>query len=178
MNFESHFVSHLILSNQLPSEMLASQLLAVTEKIQLTGLVLGVASIIGGLFLLNAHRAIYERGIDRCSSATEQRFEQGKLRRRSWVAVLMTSIGMMLAALFWVTEARALAIFVLMIVTQLLFILAIALVDMFFVSLRLATKPVAPPSKQEIETIIRKHRHRQSEKSSGSETTASSETKK
>lgn len=137
--------------------MLDILLLAVTQKIQSSGLILGVFSIVMGLFLMRAHRSAY--GVNLSDKPTEGlvRFEQRKMRRRTIIAGLVTSIGCMLVALFWVNEVRVLAIFSLMIMLQLIIILGFAMVDMFSVGIRTLTRIDERPQKEMIEEFLRQH---------------------
>lgn len=132
-------------------------LLAVTQKIQSSGLALGLLSIAIGLFLMKAHRSAF--GIILQDKPTEGlvRFEQRKMRRRTIIAGLVTSIGCMLVALFWVSEVKVLAIFSLMIMLQLIIILGFAMMDMFSVGIRTLTRIDERPQKEMIEEFLREY---------------------
>lgn len=133
-------------------------LIAVSQRLQNSALMLGILGIIIGVMLMKGHQAIFQRSFRKADSRFAKNFEARKLKRRTIVAALVTSVGCMLTAIYWVTEIRVLAIFTLLIVCQLFFILCIALVDFFSVSLRLVTKPESQSQKALIEEILRQRR--------------------
>ena len=109
------------------------------ESARLWCLVFGVASLIGGVMLMFAHRRVFDRAAAEAETARNQRFEVRKFRRRSLVGSLIASMGVIMAGLYWVTDARLFSLFVLMILSLLSGILVIAMIDFFSVGLHTLT---------------------------------------
>ena len=78
---------------------------------------------------------------------------------------MITSVGCMLAALFWVTEAKIFAAFILMILTLLLGILGIAIIDLFSVGLHEIARP-DESQKEKIQEYLRQREARKKEEES------------
>ncbi len=132
-----------------------TMLVAISQRLQTSALIVGILGIFVGLFLMKGHQLLFERNLKSDSSFSLRQFETRKLRRRTIVAGLVTSIGFMLAAMYWVSEIKVLAIFTLLIVVQLFFVLGMALIDLFFVSVREITKPDQRRQKEIIEEFLR-----------------------
>lgn len=109
------------------------------ESARLWCLVFGVASLIGGVMLMFAHRRVFDRAAAEAETARNQRFEVRKFRRRSLVGSLIASMGVIMAGLYWVTDARLFSLFLLMILGLLSGILIIAMIDFFSVGLHTLT---------------------------------------
>jgi uncharacterized membrane protein len=133
-------------------------LLAISQRLQNSALILGLFGMAVGVMLMKGHQTVFQRSLRHSETPAARNFEARKLRRRTIVAALVTSVGCMLTAIYWVTEIRVLAIFTLLIICQLLFMLGIALVDFLLVSMRLVTKPESQGQKAIIEDILRSRR--------------------
>lgn len=140
------------------------QLLGLLENSRSYALVLGVIGIITGFLLLNAHQRVHFLATRNEENQRVKRFESRKFRRRATVAAMVSATGCLLAALYWVTEIKVLAIFVLLILGLLIGILGIALFDMFSVSLQTLTRDDSAERKKFVEEYLRKREQAASEK--------------
>lgn len=102
-------------------------------------LILGIAGVIAGMLLVMAHKRSFESASDGTDPQTV-RFEKRKFRRRMIAGTMIACAGCLMAGLFWVTEARVFAIFILLILGLLVGILGIAIFDLFSVSLQTITE--------------------------------------
>ena len=115
-------------------------LLAVTAgSAKLMSLLFGVGSFIGGIMLIFAHRRGLDQAAAEAETARNERFEVRKFRRRALVGSLIASMGVTMAGLYWVTDLKLFALFVLMILGLLSGILVIAIVDFFSVGIHTIT---------------------------------------
>lgn len=130
-------------------------LLAINPRVQNSALILGIFGVVVGVLLMRGHQAVYYRSLQHPATQVARNYEARKVRRRTIIAGLVTSVGFMLAAIYWVREARVLAIFTLLIICQLLFILGIAMVDFLSVSMRMMSKPVSKSQKETLEEFLR-----------------------
>lgn len=133
-------------------------LLAISQRLQNSALILGILGIVVGVLLMRGHQAVYQRTLEQPATPVARNFETRKVRRRTIIAALLTSVGCMLTAIYWVREVKVLAIFTLLIICQLLFILGIALVDFLSVSMRLITKPDTRSQKEVLEEFLRQRK--------------------
>ena len=105
------------------------------ESVRVWSLVFGVASFIGGVMLIGAHRKVLDQAAAEAETARNQRFEVRKFRRRALVGSLIASMGAIMAGLYWVNTRELFALFILMILGLLSGIMAIAIIDFFSVSI-------------------------------------------
>ena len=131
-------------------------LLASLENIRGFSLTLGVIGIATGIVLFAAHQRSYDGATRNESDERLRRFETRKFRRRATVASMVTSVGCLMAALNWVSEARVFLIFILIILSLLLGILGVAIFDMFSVSLQALTRDDGEARKQIVEEVLRR----------------------
>ncbi len=117
-------------------------------------LFLGLGGLACGVLLFLNHKwhldSVLESGVaDRIKD-----FESRKFRRRAIASSMITSVGFMLAALYWVTEPKIFTAFILMILTLLLGILGIAIIDLFSVGLHEIARP-DESQKEKIQEYLR-----------------------
>ena len=122
-------------------------------------LVFGVASFVGGITLIFAHRRGLDLATAEAETARNQRFEVRKFRRRSLVGSLIASMGVTMAGLYWVTDPKLFSLFLLIILGLLAGILVIAMIDFFSVSLHTLTDTRASDYK----TLLQKYQQRKRE---------------
>ena len=130
-------------------------LIGAFESIRGSALAIGIGGVVGGIILFLNHRRHWE---EVAASNVAQRifkFELRKFRRRSINSGMITSAGMMMAALFWVTEERIFSVFILMILGLLVAILGVALIDLFSVGLQQIATPDPKAEKAMIEEYLR-----------------------
>lgn len=101
------------------------------------------------------HRRHWEEVVGTESDQRIVKFELRKFRRRSIVSAMIASVGCMMAALYWVTDSRVLAIFVLLTMGLLVAILGVAMIDMFSVGLQQIATPDPKAEKAMIEEYLR-----------------------
>lgn len=131
-------------------------LVAAFESVKSYSLALGVAGMAGGVLLFVNHKQQLNEILSSDASDRVISFEWKKYRRRATASALITSVGCMLAALYWVSDAVVFAAFILMILSLLLGILGIALVDMFSIGLQQIATPDEKSRKTIIEEYLRK----------------------
>lgn len=128
-------------------------------------LALGIAGLAGGIFLFLSHKRHLDSVLESNVPQRIKDFEGRKFRRRGIASSMITSVGCMLAALFWVTEARIFAAFILMILTLLLGILGIAIIDLFSVGLHEIARP-DESQKEKIQEYLRQREAKKKEEES------------
>jgi len=130
-------------------------LIGAFESIRGSALALGVGGIAGGIILFLNHRRRWEEVASSDAAQRIVKFEQRKFRRRSINSGMITSAGLMMAALFWVTEERVFSVFILMILGLLVAILGVALIDLFSVGLQQIATPDPKAEKAMVEEYLR-----------------------
>lgn len=148
--------------------------IAAFERIRNFTLVLGLSGIATGILLYINHKRHLDRVLSEKPSERIANFEMRKFRRRAVTSVMITSVGLMMAALFWVTDAKVFSSFILMILTLLVGILGIAFVDMFSVGLHQIGTPDERSQKAMIEEYLQK---RQKEKDAEEQAAKQTESK-
>lgn len=141
---------------------LLSQTIAVSERLggpRTWSLVLGVIMFITGVFLLFNHKLYLNQILESSDDPRELRFELRKFRRRSLVGSMIASVGCMIGALHWVTDARIFSIFILLILGLLMAILVVACFDLFSVSLQAATRTDSKENRQKVEAFLEQRRN-------------------
>lgn len=133
-------------------------LLAAGEDFLSYTLALGLSGILTGFLLLFAHKRAFEASMKLEDNPRMRLFESRKYRRRSVVSSMIAATGCLMAALFWVTEPKIFAIFILLIMTLLLGILVIAFIDLFSVSLHSITKTDDAARKALVEEYLRQRK--------------------
>jgi hypothetical protein len=140
-------------------------LIAAFESVRNYSLALGIGGIAGGILLFVNHKkqldAILASGAEERAKAYESR----KYRRRAIASAMIASLGCMMAALYWVTDARVFSVFILMIMALLIGILGVALIDMFSVGLQQIATPDEKSQKAMIEELLRRREKSETEES-------------
>ncbi len=132
--------------------------LAAGENVRGYSLVLGLIGIAVGVILLLAHKRIHDEAMQKEDKQRNLVFEQKKFRRRLAVSAMITSVGCMLAALYWVNDPRVFSVFIVLILSTLLGILAIAIFDMFSVGLQSLTRTDDAARKALVEEYLRQRK--------------------
>ena len=135
--------------------LLPGLLLGVTESIRGYSLAIGLCGFFVGVFLFLSHRRQWEDVVSSDASERIVKFELRKFRRRSIVNAMITSVGCIMAALFWVTDGRVFSIFILMTLGLLVAILGVALIDMFSVGLHEIASPNQKAEKAMVDEYLR-----------------------
>jgi hypothetical protein len=131
-------------------------------------LAFGIAGLVGGVLLFINHKRRVNEVLASDASERVKTFETRKYRRRTVVSAMVASAGCMLAALYWVTDAKVFSAFILMILTLLVGILGVALFDLFSVGLHQIATPDEASQKAMIEDYLRK-REEQADGAEGKE---------
>ncbi len=142
----------------------ATALLMRAGSAQSLSLGIGLGVLIGGIVLMFSHRRALDEAFE--TPLTDQRinFENRKYRRRVFVAGMIASLGIMIAAIYWVEEPRAFASLILIILGTLMAILGFALIDMYSVGLQALARTDEPDRKKLIEEYLKKRQQSNSQK--------------
>ena len=125
---------------------------------------LGIAIFIVGMLSMFSHRRSLDRAFEEPMTGQQVNFENRKYRRRVFVAGMIASLGIMIAAIYWVEEPRAFASLILIILGTLLGILGIALIDMYSVGLQALARTDEPERKKLIEKYLKERQQAKSQK--------------
>ena len=131
-------------------------LIGAFENVRNYTLAFGIAGLAGGVLLFINHKRRLEEVLASDASERIKAFETRKYRRRTVVSSMVASVGCMMAALYWVSDAKVFSAFILMILTLLLGILGVALFDLFSVSLHQISTPDEDSQKAMVEDYLRK----------------------
>ena len=138
-------------------------LLQITSAQNLS-LGIGILVFIGGLVLMFSHRRSFDEAFEQPITGQQVNFENRKYRRRVVVAGMIASLGIMIAAIYWVEEPRAFASLILIILGTLLGILGFALIDMYSVGLQALARTDEPDRKKLIEKYLKERQQTNSQK--------------
>ena len=130
-------------------------LIAAFENIRNYSLALGIGAVAGGVLLFVNHKRHLLEILASDAAERVKAYESRKYRRRATASAMIASVGCMLAALYWVTDARIFSIFILMILSLLVGILGVALIDLFSVGLQQIATPDDQSRKAMIEEFLR-----------------------
>jgi hypothetical protein len=130
-------------------------LVAAFENVRGYSLVLGIGGLAGGILLFINHKRRVDTVLASDADQRTRAFEIRKFRRRSIVSAMIASVGCMMAALYWVSDAKVYSAFILMILALLLGIMGMALIDLFSVGLRQLGTPDKEAEKRMIEEYLR-----------------------
>lgn len=130
-------------------------LIAVFDNVRNYSLALGIGAFSGGILLFNNHKRHLETVLSSRPDERTAGFEIRKYRRRAIVSAMIASVGCMLAALYWVRDARVYSAFILMILTLLLGIMGMALIDLFSVGIHQIGTPDKEAEKKMITEYLR-----------------------
>jgi peptidoglycan/LPS O-acetylase OafA/YrhL len=131
---------------------------------QSLSLFVGVAIFIGGILLMFSHRRSFDEALEQPLREQSMNFENRKYRRRVVVAGMITSLGIMISAIYWVEEPRAFASLILIIMGTLIAILGFAMIDMYSVGLQAIARTDEPNRKKMIEDYLKQRQQAQSQK--------------
>ena len=126
-------------------------------------LVLGVLAFFGGIFMMFQHHAAIEAVTQNESDPRVQLFETRKFRRRGLVNAMISSMGCMMAAMYWADEARVFGILLMIVLSLLLGILGMALLDMVSVSLNTITKTDDDSREKLVQEVLRRREQKAAE---------------
>ncbi len=130
-------------------------LIAAFDNIRNYALVLGIGGIAAGILLFFHHKRHLQEMLSSSVAERVKIYESRKYRRRATASAMIASVGCMLAALYWVHDARVFSMFILMILSLLIGILGVALIDLFSVSLQQIATPDDQSRKAMIEEFLR-----------------------
>jgi hypothetical protein len=130
-------------------------LVAAFENTRNYSLVLGIGGIAGGVLLFINHKRHLDQMLASDAAERVKAYESRKYRRRAIASAMIASVGCMLAALYWVNDARVFSVFILMILSLLVGILGVALIDLFSVGLQQIATPDDQSRKAMIEELLR-----------------------
>ena len=131
-------------------------LVAAFESIRNYSLVLGLGGMAAGVLLFINHKRRLVEMLASDSAERVKEYESRKYRRRATASAMIASVGCMLAALYWVIDARIFSVFIMMILSLLVGILGVALIDLFSVGLQQIASPDDQSRKAMIEEFLRK----------------------
>lgn len=130
-------------------------LIGAFENVRSYALALGIGGLAGGILLFINHRRQLESILASDADERTRAFEQRKYRRRAIVSAMIASVGCMMAALYWVSDAKVYSAFILMILTLLLGIMGMALIDLFSVGIQQIGTPDKAAEKKMIQEYLR-----------------------
>lgn len=139
-------------------------LILQVSSAQSLALWVGIAVCIGGVLLMFSHRRSFDEALEQPMRVQRITFENRKYRRRVLVAGMISSLGIMIAAIHWVEEPRAFASLILIIMGTLVAILGFALIDMYSVGLQAIARTDDPNRKKMIEEYLKQRQQGQSQK--------------
>lgn len=131
-------------------------LIAAFESVRRYSLALGIGGLAGGILLFINHKKQLDAVLANNVEPRIRNFETRKYRRRATASAMIASVGCMLSALYWVSDARVFSAFILMILSLLIGILGVALFDLFSVGLQQIASPDEKSRKAMIEEFLRK----------------------
>lgn len=123
------------------------------DSVRLYSLVLGIGTLAGGVLLLLNHKRQLDEVLGSRPESRIADFEQRKYRRRASASTMIACLGCLLAGLYWVTDEKVFAIFILMILTLLVGIFGLAIFDLFSVGLH----HIATPDQKEQKKLIQEY---------------------
>ena len=139
-------------------------LLALSSATKNYALLLGVVTFFGGAMLMLSHKQQLDEVFAQQTEGQPLRFELRKYRRRAIGSALISSVGVMLGALYWVDDPKTTAVFVSMILVTLVGIMGIAMFDMFSVGIQsISTSDDAQGRKAMIEEYLRQRKQQAAE---------------
>lgn len=139
-------------------------LISQASSVQSLSLWLGIAIFIGGILLMFSHRRSFDEAFEQPMRGQRVAFENRKYRRRVVVAGMITSLGIMISAIYWVEEPRAFASLILIIMGTLIAILGFAIIDMYSVGLQAIARTDDPNRKEIIEEYLKQRQQANSQK--------------
>ncbi len=135
-------------------------LLSAFESVRNYALAIGVGGVAGGILLYINHKRHLDQQLAGDANERVKSFEMRKFRRRSIASAMITSAGLMMAALYWVTDVKVYSVFMLLIVSLLVGILGVALFDLFSVGIQQIATPDEESQKAKIEEYLKSRKDR------------------
>ena len=126
-------------------------------------LVLGILCFFGGIMMMFRHRAAIEAIEANEKDPRVRLFETRKFRRRGLVNAMISSMGCMMAAIYWADEARVFGILLMIVLTLLLGILGMALLDMVSVGLNTFSKTDDESREKLVQEVLRRREQKAAE---------------
>jgi len=142
----------------------ATLFISQVSTAQSLSLWIGIAIFIGGILLMFSHRRSLDEAFEQPISGQKVTFETRKYRRRVVVAGMITSLGIMISAIYWVEEPRAFASLILIILGTLTAILGFAIIDMYSVGLQALARTDEPDRKKLIDEYLKKRQQANTQK--------------
>lgn len=127
--------------------------MAELANVRSSSLVVGIGILAGGVLLFINHKREIDEVVTSEVADRIKAFEMRKFRRRAIISSMIVSVGLMMAALYWVNEQRVFAIFILMILALLVGISGLALIDFFSISLQ----QIGTPDKAAEKALLEEH---------------------
>lgn len=125
------------------------------DNIRFASLIIGLGVFSGGVLLLINHKRHIDQVADGNASDRIKAFEARKFRRRAAVSTMIACLGCTLGALYWVTDQKVFAVFIMMSLALLLGIFGLAVIDFFSVGLHHLATPDQKAQKKMIEEYLR-----------------------
>jgi len=142
----------------------ATLFISQVSTAQSLSLWIGIVIFIGGILLMFSHRRSLDEAFEQPISGQKVTFETRKYRRRVVVAGMITSLGIMISAIYWVEEPRAFASLILIILGTLTAILGFAIIDMYSVGLQALARTDEPDRKKLIDEYLKKRQQANTQK--------------
>ncbi|MEM9412480.1 MAG: hypothetical protein AAGA30_15305 [Planctomycetota bacterium] len=102
--------------------------------------VIGLAALIGGVFLLLKHKADIDEVLENERDSNIQRFEQRKFGRRSLASSLIAAMGILMISLYWAHDPNTFIALISVVLLLLLAVMVLAFLDLMLVSLHAVTQ--------------------------------------
>ncbi len=125
------------------------------NNVKAYALILGIGALLGGVYLLLNHKQTLDAVLASREPDRVKTFESRKYRRRASASTMIACLGCLLAGLYWVTDQKVFAVFILMILGLLVGIFCLAVLDLFSVSLHHIANPDEKTQKKMIEDYLR-----------------------
>ena len=99
-------------------------------------LLIGLLAMFGGIVLMFRHRAHLREVLSVSRDPKERLFEVRKFRRRATTSAMISSIGVMIASLYWATDGRVFGALIFMILILLVGVFGLAILDIMSVGVQ------------------------------------------
>lgn len=129
---------------------------AEDDVIRATVLVVGLAALFAGVFLMRHHQREMARAEAAKLDARLFAIARRKFRRRMSSSLVIALIGVLLAALYWAVNPRVFAALILLTLFLLLLLFLMALYDMFHIGIEAIVDPRDEQRKELVEEVLRR----------------------
>ncbi len=119
-------------------------------------LFIGLAAAISGVMLMLGHQREMQTTENDQVNKRKFKHAQRKFRRRMTGSLLIALVGLLLAALYWVTQPRVFAAIVVIMLSLLLALMVLAFFDMFNIGLQVLTDPQDEKRKELVQEVLRR----------------------